>query len=180
MRRLTRRERALAVICGALLVAVVLVQGIAKPLRERLAEIDRNLLQQKDIINRAQAATLDLYAVETDIETLAARRRAFIITGEAVPEMMRKVEKAAEETQIGQVNIRPLGREEQEGLMRHRMQLEVKESFLPLKNFLYHLEEGEPALIIDRIAVDAETKVSDIVRATVFISAYSLPAGETK
>jgi len=180
MRRLTRRERVLALICGILLVLVILLQGVAKPLRERLASVNRSLHQQDEVIRRAQSAALGLYAIEKDTGALSTSLDALVISGEVIPEMMRKVGEAAEKAHIGEVDIRPLGQDEQEGLLRHRMQLEVRLSFPDLKNFLYFLEEGKNPLIIDRLEVNAENETSDSVHSSILVSAYSLPAGGKK
>jgi Tfp pilus assembly protein PilO len=182
MRRLTRREKALAGICGILLILVLLLQGVAKPLRVKLAEANRQLEQREQVISRAQTAARNLYSIEKDIETLSSRLNDLTLPAVAVAdtEMIHRVEEAAEKADIEQVDMRPLKEDQEDGLMRYPMQLEVKASFPRLKDFLYYLEEGKPPLIVDRMEVNAENATSSLIRSTILISAYSQAAGEAK
>ena len=181
MKRLNPRERMLAIAFILVLLGVILFQGVAKPLKERLADVNSSIQSRTEVITRAQAASSNIYQTEKEIKLLSEKQKQFIITKAAVPEMMGKVDDAAGKTSVGQVDIRPLNSDEQGGLLRHRMQLEVQEiSFPTLKNFLYFLEEGDCPLIIDRVDVSANNEASNTVHATVLVSAYSLPAGGAK
>jgi len=177
MRRFSQRERRLAAACGILLLAVVLVQGAARPLQQGLRKVNQALSERREVISRAQAAALDLYQIEKEGEAASAYCRGLVICGEAVPEMIRKVGGAAERAGIRQVDIRPLAQEEQGGFFRHRMQLEFRTPFPALKDLLYFLEEGKGPLIVERVEINTEKEGSDWVRAMLVVSAYSMPRG---
>lgn len=180
MRRLSDRERLLAAAFGIILALLLLVQGIAIPLRAKLTEANSTLRQRQQVISRAQAAAADLYQIETDIKALSECRDSYTVTGEAVPQMMRQVEEAAAQAHVGQVDIRPLGKEEQSGSLRQRMQLELQAAFPTVKDFLYYLEEGQQPLIIERVDISSDRGDSDQVRATILLVAYSPLAGGKK
>ncbi len=180
MKRLSNRERTLAVICGIVLLAAVLLQGVAKPLRARLGETNRTLEERRKVISRAQAAALDLYQMDLDVKAAAVRSQDLLLAGDAVPQMLRALGQAAKKAGINEVDLRPLPGEEMEGFTRHRVQLEFRSPFPQVKDFLYYLEEGKSALTVERVEINTSREGSDLIHSTVLVAAYSRPQGGRK
>jgi hypothetical protein len=177
MKRMSARERKLALTAVTLLVLAVLVQGIAKPLRERLASVNSDLAQRRQAIERGQRDARELKRLDDEVKRLGTRREKLVLKGAVIPEMMRRVDLSAKAAGVKQVDIRPAGQEVVRGHLRTKMQLEMKSSFPTVKNFLYYLESGPNPLVIDRVEISTDKGGLDTVRSTVLVSAYGALQG---
>lgn len=177
MTRLNPRERTLALVLLVVLAGVLLFQWVIRPLQTRLALAHETLDQQSDFIARAQAESMGLYEIEADIARLQQAAGPLLISGEPVPEMIRWAEAAAKTANISQMDIRPLGTDRADNLLRHRLQLEVSADFPVLKDFLYHLEADGRPLLLERIDINSDNQRSNYVRSTVLVAAYTMPPG---
>jgi Tfp pilus assembly protein PilO len=180
MRKLSARERVLALICGITLVTVVLLQGVAIPLRSGLAEVNGKLKERNDLINRSHAITNDLCQMDLEMKALLKARQALLVSGAPMPAMIRRIEQASKQAAVGQVDIRPLGQERRQGYFHNSVQIEATANFPNLSYFLYYLEQGKNSLVVDRVEMNAENDTADSVRFTVLVSAYSLSSGGKK
>lgn len=173
MKRISTRERRLAFAAITLLVLAFLYQGAIKPIREKLTTVTRDLAQRRLEIEHGRKDARDLAALETNVNELTSQRKALVVKGSPIPEMMRRVEIASKNAGIRQVDMRPSGQESIGGHTRYKMQLEAKSPFPSVSSFIYYLE-GEPRpLVVDRIEISTDKGGSDTVRSTIVVSAYT-------
>jgi type II secretory pathway component PulM len=181
MKKMTERERRLALVAVGLFLVVVLWQGVAKPLRHNLGEVTAKLQERRQIVERANTEAADNKKMDRDIKLMTVRQKALVVGGgDAVPEMIRRVSNAARLAGLGAIDIRPQGKAPRQGYLRQEMQLETKARFPQLKDFLYYLEQGNGQLLIDRVELTSDKGNTDMVQATIQVSAYSLPKGGKK
>jgi len=156
---------------------VIIFQWIIKPLHSRLDRATTKLDQQSQFVSHAQAESTQLYAIESDIVLLQQSTKPLLVSGEPIPAMIRYAQKAAAAANISRMDIRPLGTDQTDNLLRHRVQLEVSADFPVLKDFLYYLEANHRPLLLERVDVNSDNQRSNYVRSTILITAYSMPPG---
>jgi hypothetical protein len=176
MKKLSPRERRLALIFLAVLGLTLFWQAAARPLLHRLISVNHTLKVRQELIARAKSTAGELPKLETDNKTLVGQRQLLLLSGEVIPEMIVIIGQAAKAAKVGEVDLRPLPVEKKAGYLRQPMQLQCKASFLRVKDLLFYLEkEGNP-LLVERLEISSEPESGNL-QATFSVVGFALTTG---
>jgi Tfp pilus assembly protein PilO len=180
VKKLSFRERRLALVFFSVLFLVLFWQVGVRSLAHRLTVVNRTLEERQKLITRAQTTVTELAKLEQDDKKLATQKQLLVLPNEAVPEMILLVGQAAKAAKVGEVDIRPLPAVVHTGYLRQPIQLQCQAGFLAIKDFLYYLEQGANPLLVERMEISTERDNTKLQATFLVVGLAALPTGEEK
>ena len=143
IRRLTKREQKIFILCVVLAVVYFIYNFLVKPARGKLAMLDQEIVAQNRRLAKNAAAMQRAHALETTIEFYEQKFKQSRSNEETISSILAEIEAVATQLHLQIANLTPKRVQEANLYKRFLVNLTMDGNFMDILQFV-HILQSEP------------------------------------